>query len=117
MAAVTSSVSLIVVPPGVLGDTWTTTVKLAEEPEASVAIVRDRARAARGGTGQIERRPRGLRFGDEGRVGRQDVRQRHGLGVAGAGVCDRDRVGDSVASEYRAGGGRLRHRYVRLCGQ
>ena len=39
VAAVTSAVLVIVVPSGVLGDTRTTTVKLAEAPEASVPIV------------------------------------------------------------------------------
>ena len=39
VAAVTSAVLTTVVPLGVLGDTRTTTVKFAETPEASVAIV------------------------------------------------------------------------------
>src|SRR5450755_4159813 len=39
VAAVTSAVLVIVVPLGVLGDTRTTTVKLAVAPRASVPIV------------------------------------------------------------------------------
>ena len=39
VAAVTSAVLVMVVPSGVLGETRTTTVKLAEAPRASVAIV------------------------------------------------------------------------------
>ena len=39
VAAITSAVLAIVDPAGVLGDTKTTTVKLAETPEASVPIV------------------------------------------------------------------------------
>ena len=39
VAAVTSAVLVIVVPSGVLGDTRTTTLKLAEAPEASVPVV------------------------------------------------------------------------------
>ena len=117
VAAVTSAVLVIVVPAGVLGDTRTTTVKLAEAPEASVAIVPVIVPVPPdGGTGEAERRSRGLRVRDEGGVGRHEVRQRHGLGVAGAGVRDRDCVGDGAAREYRAGRDRLRHRYVRLRG-
>ena len=39
VAAVTFAVLVIVVPAGVLGDTRTTTEKVADAPEASVAIV------------------------------------------------------------------------------
>src|ERR1700677_4884287 len=39
VAALTAAVLTIVAPSGVLGDTRTTTVKLAEAPKASVAIV------------------------------------------------------------------------------
>ena len=39
MAALTFAVLVIVVPAGVLGDTMTTTVKLAEAPEAKAPMV------------------------------------------------------------------------------
>ena len=82
VAAVTSAVLVIVVPSGVLGDTRTTTVKLAEAPEASVAIVPVIVPVPpTAGLVRCERRSRGLGVGDEGRVGRHEVGQRHGLGV------------------------------------
>ena len=115
VAAVTSAVLVIVVPFGVLGDTRTTTVKLAEAPKASVPIVPLIVPVPpTAGLVKVNVGPEVCAVRDEGRVGRHEVGQRHGLGVAGAGVRDRDRVGDGVAREYGAGRGRLRHRYVRL---
>ena len=75
MAAVTSAVLTTVAPFGVLGDTRTTTVKFAETPEASVAIVPLIVPVPpAAGLGQIECRSRRLRIRDERRVGWHDVR-------------------------------------------
>ena len=118
VAAVTSAVLVIVVPSGVPGETMTTTVKLAEVPAASVAIVPLIVPVPPDGrTGEIERGSRGLGVRDEGGIGRHEVRKRHRLGVAGAGVRHRDRVGDGLAREFPVPArDRVRHRYVRLRG-
>ena len=100
---VTVAVLVIVVKFGVLGNTRRTTVKVAESPKGRVAIVSLIVPVPPTAGPVREGQTRSLRVRDKRGIGRQGVSQRHGLGVAGARVQDRDRVRDIVAREYGAG--------------
>ena len=86
-------------------------MKLAEAPRASVPMVPVMVPVPpTAGLVRANAGPEDLGVGDEGRVSRHDVGDCDGLGVAGAGVGDRDRVSDVVAREHRTSPGRLRQR-------
>ena len=91
VAAVTSAV-LVIVFQLACSATLTTTVKLAE----ALSVQRadrpgDRAVPPDAGLVRPNAGPDVCSVGDGGGVGRYESLERHGLGVAGAGVRDRDR--------------------------
>ena len=115
VAAVTVAVLAIIVPSGVLGDTNTTTVNVAEAPDASVAIVPLIVPVPpTAGLVKVNAGPESCASDTNVVLAGTTSDSRHGLRVARAGVRHRDRVGNRVARQYRACRGRLRHRYVCL---